>query len=332
MYEGFSGQARKAMQLAHQEAQRRRHDYVGTEHILLGALREGSAVVAKLLAAAGVEVEAVYRALEALMPPATGGATWDQLPLTPAAKRALGAAVQEAVALRHPCVGPEDLLLGLLHEPESGAAAALLSLGLTGERLRVEAAKLPATENRDWLLRPEPTPGGPVQGDPTAGDLEAVVSEAVLPPRRASQAIQLPPPGRRRRRSERTDALLTDASLDLPVVEKQLRVLQAVVACVGGAVVGARVAGLPGALFGFVAGCALAATRNNLANAILGTTGGALYGLYSYPSQPPLCFLWALVGLAIGVCLGDWRSLPAPPGSGQGPPTDDTPAGPEEEN
>jgi hypothetical protein len=322
MYEGFSGQARKAMQLAHQEAQRRRHDYVGTEHILLGVLREGSAAVAKLLAA-GVEVEAVYPGLEGLMPPATGGATWDQLPLTPGATRALEDARREAAGLRHPSIGPEDLLLGLLGDPESSAAQAVLPLGVNPERLREEAAKLPATENRDWLLRPEPTPGGPVRGDPTAGDIEALVSEAALPPRQASRDIQLPPPGRRRRRSERTDALLTDASLDLPVVEKQLRLLQFVVASVGGAVVGARVVGVPGAFLGFVVGCALASTRYNLTNAILGTAGGALYGLHSYPGQPPLYFLWALVGLAVGVCLGDWRGLPAPPGSGQGPPVPD---------
>jgi hypothetical protein len=108
--------------------------------------------------------------------------------------------------------------------------------------------------------------------------------------------------------------------------------LQFVVASVGGAVVGARVVGVPGALLGFVVGCVLAATRYNLTNAILGTAGGALYGLYSYPRQPPLCFLWALVGLALGVCLGDWRGLPAPPGSGQGPPTPDTPGAAEEED
>jgi hypothetical protein len=332
MYQGFSGQARKAMQLAHQEAKRRRHDYVGTEHLLLGTLREGSAAVTKLLAAVGVEVETVYRALEAHMPPATGGVAWDQLPLTPGAKRALEEARRVAAGLRHASIGPEDLLLALLADPESSAAQAVLPLGATPERLREEAVKLPATENRDWLVRPEPTPGGPVQGDPTAGDIEAVLSEAALPPRRASADVQLPPPGRRRRRPERADALLSDARLDLPVVEKQLRVLQFVVASVGGAVVGARVAGLPGAVFGFVVGCAMAATRNNPANAILATAGGALYGLHSDYGVTPLCFLWTLAGLVVGVCLGDWRGLPAPPGSGQGPPTRDTPGSSEEEN
>lgn len=331
MYEGFSGQARKAMQLAQQEARRRRHDYVGTEHLLLGTLREGSAAVTNLLAAVGIEVEAVYRALEAHMPPATGGATWDRLPLTPGAKRALEEARRVAAGLRHASIGPEDLLLALLCDPESSAAQAVLPLGATPERLREEAVKLPATENRDWLLRPEPTPGGPVQGDPTAGDIEAVLSGAALPTRRASADIQLPPPGRRRR-SERTDAQLTDASLDLPVVEKQLRVLQSVIAVVGGGVVGARVAGVPGAVLGCVLGSVLATIRNNITNAILGTAGGALYGLYSDFGVTPLCFLWTLVGLVLGVCLGDWRALPAPPGSGQGPPTRDTPADPEEEN
>jgi hypothetical protein len=332
MYEGFSGQARKAIQLACQEAQRRRHDYVGTEHLLLGTLREGSAAVTNLLAASGVEVEAVYRALEGLMPRAGAGAAWDQLPLTPGAKRALEGARRVAAGLRHASIGPEDLLLALLGDPESSAAQAVLPLGVTPERLNEEAAKLPATENRDWLLRPEPTPGGPVQGDPTPRDIEAVVSAEVLPPRRASQAVQGTPPAGRRRRSERTDALLTDAGLDLPVVEKQLRVLQFVVAVVGGGVVGARVAGLPGGLFGGLVGCTLAATRNSFANAILGMVGGGLYGLHSYPVQPPLCFLGMVVGLVLGACLGDWRGLPAPPGSGQGPPTRDTPADAEEEN
>jgi hypothetical protein len=332
MYEGFSGQARKAMQLAHQEAQRRRHDYVGTEHILLGTLREGSAGVAKLLAAAGVEVEAVYRAVEALMPPATGGAAWDQLPLTPGAKRALEDARREAAGLRHPSIGPEDLLLGLLGNPESSAAQAVLPLGVSRERLREEAVKLPATENRDWLLRPEPTPGGPVQGDPTAGDIEAVVSEAALPPRRASRDIQLPPPGRRRRRSERTDALLTDASLDLPVVEKQLRILQFLVAAVLGAVPGALMGGAGGAMMGWLFGCLVAAFRNGLLGGVAGAAAGAYSGWLLNPDEPLASIAAGVAGAALGACLGDWRKLPAPPGSGQGPPARDTPADPEEES
>jgi hypothetical protein len=327
MYEGFSGQARQAVALACEEARRRGHDYVGTEHVLLGVLREGSASVAALLAAAGVEVEAVYRAVEPLLPPAQGAADWEQLPLTPAAKRALEAARQEAATLQHASIGPEDMLLGLLRDPEGSAAQALLALGLSADALRAQAAKLPASENRDWLLRPEPTPGGPARGDPSADELAARVSQEVLPPVRAGQpgrAIRLPP-GRLRRQSVRTEALLTDASLDLPVVEKQLRALQLLLATVAGAAVGARLLGLPGCVVGAVVGLGVAATRYNLACALAGMSAGAVYGLHPYPGDLLLGFLWAFAGLALGACLGDWRRLPAPPGSGQGPPTDDDP-------
>jgi hypothetical protein len=174
------------------------------------------------------------------------------------------------------------------------------------------------------MLRPEPQPGAPLRGDPTAGDLAAQVSQEVLPPRRAAQAIRLPP-GRLRRKSERTDALRIDASLDLPVVEKQLRALQLLLAAVAGAAVGARLLGMAGGAVGAVAGCGIAATRSGLACAAVGTVAGALYGLHPYPGDLLPCFLWALAGLALGACLGDWRRLPAPPGSGQGPPTPEEP-------
>jgi hypothetical protein len=321
MYEGFSGQARKAIQLASEEARRRRHDHVGTEHVLFGVLREGPSGVVALLAAAGVEAEAVYRALEPALAPGQAGVTWERLPLTPAAKRALEAARQEAAALGHPCIGPEDLLLGLLRDPDGSAAQALLALGLTAEGLRANAAKLPAPENRDWMLRPEPTPGAAVRGDPSADDLAGQVSEEVLPPQRASEDVQHPSPGRRPRKSERSDALLTDAALDLPVVANQLRLLQFLVACVVGAVAGAVTLGALWAMLGWVLGCGVAATRSGIVGGIAGAAAGAVIG-WTLSYADPVCYLsGGLAGAALGVLLGDWRRLPAPPGSGQGPPT-----------
>jgi hypothetical protein len=324
MYEGFSGQARKAIQLAYEEAQRRRHDHVGTEHVLFGVLREGSCGVAELLASAGVGAEAVYRALEPALPPGQAGVTWDQLPLTPAAKRALEAARQEAAALGHPCIGPADLLLGLLRDPDGSAAQALLALGLTAEGVRAGAAKLPAPENRDWMLRPEPTPGAPVRGDPSAADLAERVSEEALPPRWDSQGIRLPP-GRVWRKSERTEALLTDASLDLPVVEKQLRVLQVLIACVVGGLAGAVTLGALAAALGWALGWGVAATRSGIVGGIAGAAAGAVIG-WALSYGDPVCYCaGGLTGAALGALLGDWRRLPAPPGSGQGPPAREEP-------
>ena len=190
MYEGFSGQARKAIQLAYEEARRRRHDYVGTEHVLFGVLRKGAA--AALLAAAGVEAEAVYRASAR---PAAGQRRGDVGPAAADASRQarLEAAREEAAAWATLASGRRTCCWACCARRRAAAAQALLALGLTAEGLRAEAAKRPQPENRDWMLRPEPRPGDPPRGDPTAGDLAERVSPDVLPPRRASQAIGLSP-------------------------------------------------------------------------------------------------------------------------------------------
>jgi hypothetical protein len=83
MYEGFSGQARKAVQLARDEAVRLRHDHLGTEHLVLGVLREGSQGVVKLLAAFGTDPEKAYRQVKAQPSQGSGGVSWDRLPRDP---------------------------------------------------------------------------------------------------------------------------------------------------------------------------------------------------------------------------------------------------------
>src|SRR5947209_20584197 len=99
MFEGFSGQARKAIALAHRDARRLNHDYVGTEHVLLGVFRERSEGVAALLRGAGLDVEQAYREVESHLPRGTDAVSGDKLPLTPGAKRALQHARQEALNL-----------------------------------------------------------------------------------------------------------------------------------------------------------------------------------------------------------------------------------------
>src|SRR5262245_55702051 len=111
MYERFSGQARRAMQLARREAQRFRPDYLGSEHLLLGVLQETSEI-ARLLQPFNLNPETLYRAVEATVTPGSESPDWEQLPLTPRVKRALEYAEEEATGLNHPHVGPEHLLLG----------------------------------------------------------------------------------------------------------------------------------------------------------------------------------------------------------------------------
>src|SRR5262249_20861939 len=152
------------------------------EHLLLGVFREGSEGVAALLRGAGLDVEQAYREVESHLPRRTDGAFWVKLPLTPGAKRALQYALHEALTLHHRRGGPGHPLAGALQDPDSTAAQILVPLGLAADRLRDELAKLPEPENRDWMLRSQPVPGTPILADPSPRDLQAVVTEEVLPP------------------------------------------------------------------------------------------------------------------------------------------------------
>lgn len=315
MYEDFSGQARKAIHLAHREAQRLRHDYLGTEHLLHGVVREGSDGVRRLLASCGVEAAAACREVEGGLTPGSDEVPWDKLPLTPATKRALEHARAEAARLGHTCVGPEHLLVGILHEPDSSAAQALVPLGLSADKLRQELARMPAPENRDWMLRAEVAPGLSRHGDPAAADLEAVLTAEPVP----DEAVPRRRRTRRRRVSENLRLTLDDADLDLPVVEKQLRALQMLVAVVAGVVLGIAVFDWPGGVVGGFCGGIVASIRNGILGMAAGFAAGTLGGWLLTPAHHIGCIPGAIAGIALGACLGDWRNLPVPPGTDSGP-------------
>jgi hypothetical protein len=320
MYEDFSGQARKVIQHAEQEARRRQQDYVGTEHLLAGVLREGSPAVAGLLGACGLDPQAILPLVEASLGSGSVTVTWESLPLTPSVKRALQHAGLEAARMQHPCVGPEHILLGVLCEEDGVAAGVLQSLGLTLPTLRREVVKRPPTENRDWMLRDQPAPVGTAAGDPSPRQLEALVSEEPLPPERSARM-----PGRRTRQrgNGRITAskpfpdrrrLPSDEELDLPVVDKQLRTLQFLVAGLGGALCGELTAPGEGALLGWLAGCVLAFIRKGVVGALAGCAAAGLAGWKCSGGSLGTAMVWGGAGLALGGCLGDWRRLPAPPG------------------
>src|SRR5262245_30474390 len=122
MFECFTGQARRALLQAQREAQRLGHDYLGTEHILLGLLAEPASGVARRLRNFRVDVEAVRQQARAGCSPGTEAPAWEQLPLTPGAKRALAFATAEAESFHQPAVASEHLLLGLLIEDANSAS------------------------------------------------------------------------------------------------------------------------------------------------------------------------------------------------------------------
>ena len=142
MFERFTDRARKVMALANQEAQSLNHDYIGTEHILLGLVKEGSGIGAKVLKNLGADLRKVRREVKKIVPVGADMVTMGKLPQTPRGKRVIEFAIHEARNLGHNYVGTEHMLLGLLSESEGVAAQVLLNLEIKLEDARVEVLKL----------------------------------------------------------------------------------------------------------------------------------------------------------------------------------------------
>ena len=139
-FEKFSERARRVLSLAQEEAQRFNHNYIGTEHILLGLVRETDGVAAKVLANLGVELNKVRSAVEFIIgrgERSPGG----EIGLTPRAKKVIELAVDEARRLNHHYIGTEHLLIGLMREGEGVAAGVLESLGVNLDKVRAETSR-----------------------------------------------------------------------------------------------------------------------------------------------------------------------------------------------
>ena len=142
MFERFTDRARKVMALANQEAQRFNHEYIGTEHILLGLVKEGSGVGATVLKNLDIDLRRVRLEVEKLVKSGPDMVTMGKLPQTPRAKKVIEYAIEEARNLGHNYVGTEHLLLGLLREKDGVAAQVLINLGLKLEEVREEVLNL----------------------------------------------------------------------------------------------------------------------------------------------------------------------------------------------
>jgi ATP-dependent Clp protease ATP-binding subunit ClpC len=142
MYERFTDRARKVMQLANQEAQRFNHEYIGTEHVLLGLIKEGSGVAANVLKNLDIDLRKIRMEVEKLVQSGPDMVTMGKLPQTPRAKTVIEYSMEEARNLNHNYVGTEHILLGLLREQEGVAAQVLMNLGLKLEDVREEVLNL----------------------------------------------------------------------------------------------------------------------------------------------------------------------------------------------
>ncbi len=161
MFERFTDRARKVMALANQEAQRFNHEYIGTEHILLGLVKEGSGVGANVLKNLDVDLRKVRLEVEKLVKSGPEMVTMGKLPQTPRAKKVIEYAIEEARNLNHNYVGTEHLLLGLLREHDGVAAQVLMNLGLKLEEVREEVLNLlgAGVENEEPTSQTEKQPG-----------------------------------------------------------------------------------------------------------------------------------------------------------------------------
>ena len=150
MFEPFTDCARKIMQLANKQAQRFGHEYIGTEHILLGLAQEGNGVAANVLKNLHVDLSDIRKAAEKFTIPGTGD-TKGKLRLSPEADRVIQYAMAAARELNHNYIGSEHLLLGLLREKDGVAAQALSNLKVTWDQTTAEILNL-------WVLGLSPRP------------------------------------------------------------------------------------------------------------------------------------------------------------------------------
>jgi len=142
MFNRFTERARRAILLAREEAKRLDHDYLGTEHLLLGLIREGEGIAATALQNLGIDLRQVRQEVEKAVGRGGGSLFLGQIPFTPRAKKVLELAVTEARDLGHNYIGTEHLLLGLIREGEGVAAQILNSLGADLDRVREEVVNL----------------------------------------------------------------------------------------------------------------------------------------------------------------------------------------------
>ncbi len=142
MFDRFTDRARKVMALARKEALSFNHNFIGTEHILLGLIQEGSGVAANVLKNLGAEIDKIRREIEKNVQSGPSIVTMGQLPFTPRSKKVLELSMEEANDRGDNHIGTEHLLLGLVSEIDGVAAQVLLDLNLKPEDVRAEVLKL----------------------------------------------------------------------------------------------------------------------------------------------------------------------------------------------
>ncbi len=192
MFDRFTERARKVIILAKEEAKRFNHDYIGTEHILLGLIKEGESVAAAVLQNLGLSLDTIRLEVEKLVQFGPSTIVSGDIPFTPKAKKVIELAMDEARRLGHNYIGTEHLLLGLIKEGEGVASHVLMNVGLDLNKVRAEVIKLLGSSTPGGSATPgggTPAVGGPGKGktktpalDAFGRDLSQLAREGKLDP------------------------------------------------------------------------------------------------------------------------------------------------------
>ena len=158
MFERFTDRARQAVVLAQEEAQQLNHDYIGTEHILLGLLREGDGLAALSLRRLGIGLDTVRNEVTEMIGRGTKAAPPGHIPFTPRSKKVLELSLREALQLGHKYIGTEHILLGLVREGDGVAAQVLVKHGADLDRVRATVLAELGRASRPGATRPRRTP------------------------------------------------------------------------------------------------------------------------------------------------------------------------------
>src|ERR1700723_4143396 len=142
MFERFTDRARRVVVLAQEEARMLNHNYIGTEHILLGLIHEGEGVAAKSLESLGISLEGVRSQVNEIIGQGQQAPSSGHIPFTPRAKKVLELRLREALQLGHNYIGTEHILLGLIREGDGVAAQVLVKLGAERNRVRQQVIQL----------------------------------------------------------------------------------------------------------------------------------------------------------------------------------------------
>src|SRR6056297_3122014 len=225
MFERFTDRARRVVVLAQEEARMLNHNYIGTEHILLGLIHEGEGVAAKALESLGISLEAVRSQVEEIIGQG-GSSPSGHIPFTPRAKKVLELSLREALQLGHNYIGTEHILLGLIREGEGVAAQVLVKLGADLSRVRQQVIQLlsgyQGPSGSSGAGRSEQTPAGAgvgaSKGDDEKGGNSQILDQFGRNLTQAAREGQLDPVIGRSNELERVMQILSRRTKNNPVL------------------------------------------------------------------------------------------------------------------